>query len=58
MGWFSRAALDYIGQGGLGYSFESLNPANKNVYGNAVKMFMFVLISISPCFSTSDEYED
>ena len=44
MGWFSRAALDYIGQGGLGHSFDSLDVGNKNVYGNAIKMFTSVFL--------------
>ena len=41
MAWFSRAALEYIGQGGMGYSFDALDTTKKNVYGDAVKMFMY-----------------
>lgn len=50
MGWFSRAALEYIGQGGLGYSFESLDLNKKNVYGDAVKMFVYVSLPILSTF--------
>ena len=47
MGWFSRAALEYIGQGGMGYSFDSLDANKKNVYGDAIKMFMLATPSVS-----------
>lgn len=37
MDWMTRAALEIIGQGGLGYSFDSLNDKIENSYGNAAK---------------------
>ena len=41
--WLSRAALEYIGQGGLGYSFDSLAPdAVPHPYAASVKEFMSV----------------
>jgi hypothetical protein len=38
MDWTSRAALEYICQAGLGYSFSSLDPNSTNEYANAMKM--------------------
>ncbi|TDL20047.1 cytochrome P450 [Rickenella mellea] len=40
MQWMSRAALEYIGQGGMGYSFEALDDMKTNEYSSAVKMFV------------------
>ena len=37
--WTSRAALELIGQGGFGYSFDALNEGKTNEYHEAVKMF-------------------
>ncbi|ETW83998.1 cytochrome P450 monooxygenase 54 [Heterobasidion irregulare TC 32-1] len=37
MDWMTRAALEIIGQGGLGYSFDSMDVNAKNVYANATK---------------------
>ncbi|PAV20282.1 cytochrome P450 [Pyrrhoderma noxium] len=40
MKWMSRAALEYIGQGGLGYSFNALEEnAPHNKYSDAIKLF-------------------
>lgn len=38
----TRLALEAVGQGGLGYSFESLNEESSNNFGNAMKGFMSV----------------
>ncbi|PCH40527.1 cytochrome P450 [Wolfiporia cocos MD-104 SS10] len=35
--WFGRAALELIGQGGLGYSFDPLTEQVPNAYGDAFK---------------------
>jgi cytochrome P450 len=35
--WFTRTALELIGQGGLGHSFDSLKGATANPYSKAVK---------------------
>ncbi|TDL24467.1 cytochrome P450 [Rickenella mellea] len=34
----SRAALEYIGQGGLGYSFDALDESKTNNYSDSLKM--------------------
>ncbi|KAH8119691.1 cytochrome P450 [Phellopilus nigrolimitatus] len=36
--WMSRAALEYIGQGGLGYTFEALDDRTTNTYSEAIKL--------------------
>lgn len=38
--WFSRTALELIGQGGLGYSLDSLDTPMPNPYGEALKQFL------------------
>ena len=38
MMWMSRAALEYIGQGGLGYSFDALDAKKTNKYSESTKM--------------------
>lgn len=40
--WMSRAALELIGQAGLGYSFESFERENPNPYTKAVKELQLV----------------
>ena len=42
MKWASRAALEYIGQGGLGYSFDALDESKTNTYSEVIKMFGYV----------------
>ena len=39
LGWMSRAALQYIGVGGLGYSFDALDENAKNEYSDVIKLF-------------------
>jgi hypothetical protein len=49
--WLSRTALELIGQGGLGYSFEDFSDnGSQNEYTRAVQEFGFVLsfISVGP----------
>ncbi|EIM81571.1 cytochrome P450 [Stereum hirsutum FP-91666 SS1] len=36
--WMTRVALELVGQGGLGYSFETLDERKSNRYAEAVKM--------------------
>jgi hypothetical protein len=38
MMWMSRTALEYIGQGALGYSFDALDVTKENKYNQAIKM--------------------
>ena len=45
MEWISRASLEFIGQGGLGYSFDALDKTKVNKYIEAVKMFEYVSAS-------------
>ena len=36
--WSTQAALEYVGQGGLGYSFSSFSEDRKgDEYGSAIK---------------------
>ena len=37
--WMSRAALEYIGQAGIGYQFDALHPEISNEYHDAAKLF-------------------
>ncbi|KAI5116492.1 hypothetical protein M0805_000626 [Coniferiporia weirii] len=46
MGWVSRAALEYIGQGGLGYSFSALDTKETNSYSEAIKMYLPLLFKL------------
>lgn len=38
--WMGRTALELIGQGGLGYSFDPLTENKSNAYGDALKNFL------------------
>ncbi|KAH9939786.1 cytochrome P450 [Epithele typhae] len=40
LGWSTRIALELIGQGGLGYSFDPLTEDTANPYGDAMKILM------------------
>nr|BED42986.1 cytochrome P450 monooxygenase [Trametes versicolor] len=46
LGWMSRAALELIGQAGIGYSFDPLTEDVQDAYAEAVKYF--VLYSTLP----------
>ena len=38
MNWTSRAALEYVGRGGLGYNFDALDKdEQRNEYSEAIK---------------------
>lgn len=43
--WMSRAALESVGQGILGYSFDPLNSPSTNRYTRAVRELMCVVLS-------------
>ncbi|THH11078.1 hypothetical protein EW146_g8172 [Bondarzewia mesenterica] len=47
MDWMTRAALELIGQAGLGYSFDTLDDRVENAYANAVKTFLPTISSPS-----------
>ena len=39
LGWMGRAALELIGQSGIGYSFDPLTEDVSDEYADAVKTF-------------------
>lgn len=41
--WTGRAALELVGQGGLGYSFGSLASEMQDDYGDALKALLWVI---------------
>lgn len=43
--WMGRTALELVGQGGLGYSFDTLVDATPNAYRDALKEFLYVYSS-------------
>ncbi len=47
LSWMGRVALELIGQGGLGYSFDPLVKTEHNTFGEALKDVLFVLIHIT-----------
>ena len=54
MGWMARAALELIGQTGIGYSFDPLTEDVADAYADAVKRFACVSpLFSSPTFSTA-----
>lgn len=42
LNWMTRTALELIGQGGLGYSFDPLTEDKRNPFADALKQFMYV----------------
>lgn len=40
LGWMGRTALELIGQGGLGYSFDPLVEESKDTYADALKAML------------------
>ena len=44
LGWMGRAALELIGQSGIGYSFDPLTEDISDEYADAVKTFACVFI--------------
>lgn len=40
LNWMGRAALELVGQGGLGYSFDPLVEDAHNDYGDALKKLL------------------
>ena len=43
MHWMTRLALELLGQGGLGHSFDSLDDAKPNLLAEDLKALMYVL---------------
>ena len=48
--WMHRCALELVGQGGLGYSFDPEMNGKKNEYAQALKEFMSVFLCIQRVF--------
>ena len=40
LAWMGRTALELIGKGGLGHSFDPLVESKPDAYANAMKQFM------------------
>ena len=47
--WMGRTALELIGQGGLGHSFDPLDSDMKDTLGHAVKAFQSVSARSTSC---------
>lgn len=41
MDWMARTALELIGQGGLGYSFNLFEETKTNAFSDALNSFMY-----------------
>ena len=37
LSWMSRAAMEYIGQGGFGYTFDALEDGKRNSYNEDIR---------------------
>ena len=48
VGWMGRTALELLGQGALGYSFDPLVEDKVDPFGEAVKSFLFVPVPFLP----------
>jgi len=48
MKWLSRAALEFIGQGGLGYAFHALDDTKTDTYSETLKRLGCVRVFQSP----------
>ncbi|KAH9949926.1 cytochrome P450 monooxygenase [Amylocystis lapponica] len=53
LNWMGRAALELVGQGGLGYSFDKLVEDQPNALGDALKSLMPVLFALDIPLRTS-----
>jgi len=52
LSWLGRTALELIGQGGLGYSFDPLVKEESNAFGDAVKAYLPHLVDLSMLWVT------
>ncbi|EJC98496.1 cytochrome P450 [Fomitiporia mediterranea MF3/22] len=46
MKWISRSALEFVGQGGFGYTFDAFNEKSKNAYSEDLKELLITLNKI------------
>ncbi|KLO10339.1 cytochrome P450 [Schizopora paradoxa] len=49
--WLSLTALEFIGRGGLGYSFDALNLLKKNEYNDHIKQAIATMTTLFPVIS-------
>ena len=56
LNWMARTALELIGQGGLGYSFDPLLKDAHNEFGDALKRLLYVLVLMSGLLPVSLSY--
>lgn len=47
LNWMTRTALELVGQGGLGHSFDSLDSDGLNPFAEELKALMYVLVMTS-----------
>ncbi|TDL20046.1 cytochrome P450, partial [Rickenella mellea] len=47
MPWMSRTALEYIGQAGLGYSFDALDESKSNEYSESIRMLTPTVVRLA-----------
>ena len=45
-GWMGRTTLEMLGQAGLGYSFDNFVNDSSDPYGESLKMFLCVLLTL------------
>lgn len=47
LAWMGRTALELIGQGGLGHSFDPLVEDSQDEFAEAVKAYVYALIFLA-----------
>lgn len=52
LGWMGRLALELVGQGGLGYSFDPLVANTHNTFGEAIKLLLSVPLLFALMYSS------
>ncbi len=58
LNWLSRSALESIGRGGLGYSFDVFRGGKENEFAHALKVFAYVLFFPAKIMLSSDKNGD
>ncbi len=56
LNWMGRTALELVGQGGLGYSFDPLVATTKNAFGDSLKALVFVSYILLYAYLPSDMF--
>lgn len=47
--WMGRTALELIGQGGFGHSFDPLVEDKRDSLAIALKLFLYVVLAVTLC---------